>query len=217
MKNALSLILALLIFLSLLTACATTEEDVADPAGSAVNAEEIAASYKTLGDVLSDSVAEYREAGWFNGQYSYVFERDNVFFRATAPMSEELSNEVWSIDIMAEDHDEQLAALISPLEITKCENLSLFILSDDEMHALVGKTGAELLESGWTISGWNLDTSEFYLEYKCFLYDVTFDASLDGIPNDDDFDPIATIEPLTVKSVTFNDFGSASELDEAAG
>ena len=52
----------------------------------------------------------------------------------------------------------------------------------------------------------------FWMNKGLFEYEVTFDY--DGkMENTDDFDFEAAISPLTVRSVTFKDFGDVTDTD----
>ena len=134
-----------------------------------------------------------------------------------AELTPEQHDAIVALDIFDEDHDEKEKELVSPLKVTKCENLNEKKLSDDDMAALVGKTGAELLGSGWTSGmGYNLDSMEFYWEYAPFAYTVTFEKQ-EQLENTDDFDEEAAVASLKVVSVAFDGLGnSVTELPEYA-
>ena len=122
---------------------------------------------------------------------------------------------LFALDILDENHDEKEKELVSPLTVTKIENLNEKKLSDDDMTALVGKTGAELFNSGWTTGmGYDLESMEFYLEYAPFMYTVTFEKQ-EQLENTDDFDEKAAVASLKVVSVSFSGLGnSATEIPE---
>ena len=79
----------------------------------------------------------------------------------------------------------------------------------------LGKTGAELFDSGWTTGmGYDLESMEFYLEYAPFMYTVTFEKQ-EQLENTDDFDEEAAVASLKVVSVSFSGLGnSATEIPE---
>ena len=164
---------------------------------------------KTMGDVFA-----YEEKGnsFSETAYVYVFEMDGVYFRAVAEMPTDISDEVWAIDFFDEQRDEKIHELISGLEIKSLDNLSETILSDDAMKALVGKTGEELLNDGWDIWGYDLDSSTVWMNYGAFSYTVVFDGKLEITEESDEYE---AVKPLAVKSVTFDGLGSiSSDIDE---
>ena len=130
-------------------------------------------------------------------------------------LTPEQHDALFALDILDENHDEKEKELVSPLTVTKIENLNEKKLSDDDMAALVGKTGAELLDSGWTTGmGYDLESMEFYLEYAPFAYTVTFEKQ-EQLENTDDFDEEAAVASLKVVSVSFSGLGnSATEIPE---
>lgn len=222
MKSTIKTLLCLLLAACMLLALAACEAQKAEePTAEETPAEEApaqeteaaeaapagdASEFKTMGDVLAyDSV----NRGSSDTLYVYVFEKDGVFWRATAEISADISEALWDLDFFADDYDEQVDALIAPLPIMNLENLSELIPSQEELDALVGKTGQELKDDGWTIWSWQLDDLEFGMYYGPFSYTVVMEG--DYVPNENyDFDEDADFAPLTVKSVAFDGIGDAT-------
>lgn len=218
MKKALSLILALLLALSALTGCGT--KPAGDASRSAVvgndspavtEAEEIK-NLRTIGEVLSLESAQHQQSATVNNTHVYVFKMDGTIYRVAAHMPEETFDAIIELDITKDDYEEEMKKLISPLVIDRYENLSTAIPSQKLLDALVGKTGAELLDDGWEIYGYNLYEMKFYMDHGLFEYGVTFDGKL---TDSDDFDEYEAVKPLKVKSVVYSDLGSsATDLEE---
>ena len=105
-------------------------------------------------------------------------------------------------------------AIADTVPETFIENLSAQIPSQETLDALIGKTGEELLNDGWTCEGWtfegqNLNELVFHLNHGPFAYDVTFDGTED-LP--EDFDE-ANLNPLTVASITCSGIGDATAIE----
>ena len=143
----------------------------------------------------------------------YVFGLEGTYYRVIADTSKEEHEKLNKLDILDDDYDKQLAEAVSPLKITQREDLTDRILTQEEMDALVGKTGKELIEEGWESTGYNLEDMEFYLGHDCFYYTVTFDYDGPKMENTDDFDEYAAIEPLKVKKVEYMGLGDACNLE----
>ena len=202
MKKTLSLILVLALMLTALVACG---QKTASPAASAAPAE-----FKTFADILAQQDATNMQYSLGEGMLVYAFELNGVYYRASTAVDEATENAGFDLDYDDPEHDAKWAALIGPLAIENLENLSETIPSQAELDALVGKTGQELLDDGWTMWGGDCESLEFYLNHGAFTYTVQFE----GEPaNSDTFDWDEGIAPYTVKSATFSGLGDATELD----
>ncbi len=210
MKKAIVIILSLVLALSLFAACTKSGGDPA-PSENAPAENTTAAdvpSWKTIGEALALKGEGEFQSATLGKAFVLVFEKDGVYWRVIAELTPEQHDALFALDILDENHDDKEKELVSPLTVTKIENLNEKKLSDDDMTALVGKTGAELLGSGWTTGmGHNLDSMEFYWEYGPFAYIVTFEKQED-LENTDDFDEEAAVAQLKVASVTFDGLGN---------
>ncbi len=210
-KKWIALLLAAVCVCTLLVACGnktgpTESTDAAEPSQAADGIENV----KTIGEAMALLEDGELSAATYNKAYVVAFLKDGVYWRLIAELTPEQHAALWDLDILADDYEAKEKEILSQLAVTKCENLSEKILTDEEMAALVGKTGADLLNGGWTTGmGYNLDTMEFYMEYAPFQYLVTFEKQ-EELKNDDDFDEEAAISPLKVTSVSFESLGDSS-------
>ena len=220
MKKTLAIALALLMALTLLSACKPPVEirfgpDVPDVAGNdepaITDAPEIE-HLKTIADVyelIANGDAESRQSSTYECRHTCVFIMNDTIYRVSAPMSEETEAAIFAVDYADEDWEEQEKKLLAPLEIDTYQNLTTAIPSQKVLEQYVGMTGEELLDDGWTCSGYYLDEMQFYMDKGLFNYAVTFDGQLEM---KDDFDEEEAIKPLKVKSVAYMDLGNATEL-----
>ena len=201
MKKVLILLIAILFVVATFTACNSSKKDK----------DAVPGEFKTLGELIQAKGVEERQSAHSDHYYVYVYEQGGKFYRAVAALSEELSEQLFDLDIFDDNYEAKVIELISPLEIARLENLSETLPSLDEMNKWVGKTGEELFDAGWTNSGWNLDEMVFWMNYGAFQYDVVMEGSVTDYDSFDDED----INALIVKSVTFNgQLGDATEIDE---
>ena len=219
MKNTIALLLSLALILGL-TACGGSAALSASAAPEAENAESASAAqetqapeaadnaeFHTMADVFAYDSDNYASGGDF---YIYVFEKDGIIYRATAKFPPDVSEKVAAIDIFDEQYDAMVREAVAPLEIEKLDNLTEMIPPQEELDALVGKTGQDLLDAGWTIWSYQLDIMEFGLHHGPFAFTVVFDGELEMT---DDFDEYAAIAPLTIKSVTYDGIGDGTETE----
>ena len=88
------------------------------------------------------------------------------------------------------------------------------MLSEEDLDALKGKTGAELVKDGWTYNGsFDLENMEFWMDKGPFQYTVVFDGSADGA-NAENYDAEAETKDMKVKSVKFSMLGDATTLEQ---
>ena len=201
-KRLIAILLAAVCLCAMLAACGKTN----GPGTPAADTLDV----KTIGDAMALAAEGTAQNATYENAFVYVFEKDGTYWRLTAALTEEQSAALWELDILDEDYDGKQKELVSPLAVTKCENLNEKKLTDDEMKALVGKTGEDLLNDGWISGmGYNLDTMEFYLEKAPFSYTVVFEAQ-EKLENTDDFDEEEAIRPLKVVSVTFDGLGNTA-------
>ena len=207
MKKITAYVLILMLAVILCAGCGTSGDGKA-PSGSGASSEEIA-SWKTLGDLEE---YEYYGYGYSSETYVKVFIQNGVFYRAIAKLPSDISDTLFELSYEDPDHDQKQDELLAPIELVKVENLSEQILPQEQLDQLVGKTGEELLNEGWTAySSYNTETSEVYMDFGPFQYRITFEGTLDI--QDDDVE--AAIQSLKVKkAVFFNISSSATEVDE---
>ena len=210
MKIILALGLALVAVLMALTACTKTEPS---GAGQSAPSDFDPASLKTLADVYAASADGETQEGYSETEYVYVFQVNGVYYRAVAQLESDVSKELWDIEY-GEDQEQKIQALLGPVAVERVENLSEQIPSQEELDKLVGKTGQELFDDGWSYYYYNLEDMETGLYHGPFSYTVCFDYDGEPMENTDDFDFYAEFKDLTVSSVTFYGLGDATNLDE---
>jgi len=219
MKNTIALLLSLALILGL-TACGGSASSSASAAPETENAERASAAQETQTPEAADNAGFHTMADVFaydsdnyafgDDYYIYVFEKDGIIYRATAKFPTDVSEKVAAIDIFDEQYDAKVREAVAPLEIEKLDNLTEMIPPQEELDALVGKTGQDLLDAGWTIWSYQLDIMEFGLHHGPFAFTVVFDGELEMT---DSFDEYAAIAPLTIKSVTYDGIGDGTETE----
>ena len=214
MKRTTALFLALILALSLLTGCGSSAGTGGGETSSAtveigVEEDKIVSAAKTMGEVINLEGAEFRGRSFTDEDFVYLFELNGISYRAAAKLTPQLSEKLFELDINDSSYDDSVAELISSVEINQLDNLTRAIPPQKELDKLVGKTGQELLDDGWSCYGHNLDTMEFYMHHGLFSYLVVFDGDVDAKEEDED----KMIKALTVKSIAYDDLGEADNLE----
>ena len=209
MKKTVCLILTVMMMLALLAACGQTGGGAEPGAPEAATGTAAIESLETIGDAMGLESAEFRQSSTFNNKFVYAFQLDGTYYRVVASLTDEQQQALFDLDYDDPDYDAKEAEILSPLKIDTYDNLNDLIPPQEELDQWVGKTGQELMDEGWTISGWNLADMEFWLNYGPFMYTVIMEGSVEDPEEFDNED----IGPLVVQSVTWNDLGDASNLD----
>lgn len=218
MKKTVSLILALSLVLCIMAGCGSAAGSGSSSAGST---EDLPAdtvtkdldAAKTIGDLMAmDSVEETATAN-YDDYFVYVFTMDGTDYRAVCELTPEQAESLWSVDFEDENYEEKYRELAAPLEITRIDNLTASAPSQDELDALTGKTGQELMDAGWMTGGYNADTMEFFMNYKEYAFIVIFDGEFDQAAAEENGEDEA-IKNLVVKSVAYNGIGDGTYLEE---
>ena len=213
-KRTISTVLVLLMVLAL-AGCGSNNGGDSGSGGSGSGgsgAEVSLDSLKTMGDAFA---LETEEDQWavYEGKVVYAFKAGDTYYRVRASIPEDEQQAYWDIEFDDEEAEAKQHAIIDPLEIEQVENLSEQMLTQDELNALVGKTGQELVDEGWEYTGsYNLVDMLVWMTYGPFEYSITFDGSTDE-PNNDDFDIEATTQNMKVKSAEFSMLGDATDVE----
>ena len=202
MKKLLTLLLAAVMVFAL-AACGNS----AAPAGSA---EAQSGEITTLGDALRMGRETQYVGSWNDEQYVYVFDNNGIPTRVVADLTPELNetiDEIQFSDTLEEDEKEQkLLEAIGELPLVSVEDLSSYVLSQEELDALVGKTGQELLDAGWTDQGSHWDGGDglvVEMTQGIFDYEIHFNESAEFA---EDQSAEEVIPDLTVKSAAYYGF-----------
>lgn len=207
MKNTTKTLVATALALALmavpLAACSGQSESGGDSATDAAQGAPVdVSSLKTLGDVLSIE-GEQSSASWTEEQYVCVVDNGQTIIRATADLTPELYERMGELDFGDDSYDEQLIDLIGGAPLTSVEDLTAAKIPQEELDALVGKTGQDLLDAGFTFASYYFYGGEetgAYMDNGMLTYDVTFDAS---ITEADTEDGGAALTGATVTAISY--------------
>lgn len=169
-------------------------------------------SLKTIGDVMALETEDMQSAV-YEDVVVFAFKLGDTYYRVRAAISPDKAQEYFDIDYMDEDHEEKEKAIIAPLEIDSVEDLNDQILSQSELDSLVGKTGQELVEAGWTYNGSHmLEDMEIWMDYGPFLYSVFFDGEV-AEADYESFEDEEGTKDMKVVSAKFNMLGNATNIE----
>ena len=154
-------ILLVLATACLFTACGGGESDGGSGGGG---------DYKTLADIYAAEPSDFMES-YDTEYYACTFTtQDGVTYRAEAATTEDIYNQCDAIPFEDEDHDAKVKEILGPLEITRIDDISFMMPSDEETQALIGKTAGELQDEGFDL--------QYYTSYEG---DITVSACKDYV------------------------------------
>ncbi|MDO4532718.1 MAG: hypothetical protein Q4C36_03245 [Coriobacteriia bacterium] len=163
--------------------------------GSGSTPAQTSSEFATLGDVLA-AETESMTSTFDEKRYVCVFSVDGTWWRVEADLEEGFSdklNEVWTED------QAKVEELLSPIAVTKAETLEA--PSDEEVSALVGKTGAELKADGYEYSAGTLvvngNETDCVAVKGSFDYLITFDGK---VADENTDDPAGAVAELKVNA-----------------
>ena len=159
--------------------------------------------FKTLADVFA-AEGELYAFSISPDKFASAFPVDGVYYRVEAEIPADVYEKLDAIDFFDETREEQEQALLSPLPVTRVGDLSNGIPAKEELDALVGLTGQDLLEMGFEYgSGYSFwDKAEMYLVQGLYEYHVYFNEKVPEMENyDEALDEL--MPTLTVEKVEF--------------
>ena len=141
--------------------------------------------------------------------FAAAFEKDGASYRIEAVIPADIAAQLDAIDFFDEQRDQKYEALLSPLPITRVGDLSAILPAQEELDALVGMTGQELLDLGFEFgAGYSFwESTDFYLTRGLVEYQVTFREKM---PQMEDYDDVLEelFGPLTVQKVQIDGLSS---------
>ena len=165
--------------------------------------------YKTLADVFAvfkktndqGDTPRY-SSSIVETMYAVAFEDGGACYRVEAAIPADVFEKLDAIDFFDEQREEKQEVLLGPLPVTRVGDLSAVLPAQEELDALVGMTGEELLDMGFEYGmGYSFwETTDFYLTRGLVDYVVTFNEK---VPEMDDYDDVLDelIRPMTVQKV----------------
>jgi len=161
---------------------------------------------KTMGDILG--LPTYGTST-SPTQVIQAIELNGVVYRVIADLTQEQSDAIFALDMSDPEFDRKYNELVAPLEITRIENVSEIIPTQEQMDVIVGRTGEQLLNDGWTAWYYNAEEDVVGMYHTFFAYKVKFDKPLgnfDGEIEDQ-------IKDLTVVEVAYDGIGDVARQD----
>lgn len=172
-----------------LTACSGGEstDDASSSSTTSQTASTDSSSWKTVSDVpILDGMYSW---GYDDVNWVCVLESNGTFYRIVVKLDDEANKRIEEIDWDKGEVEKQTLDAIANLPLASVEDLSGDVVSQEELDALVGKTGQELVDAGFVFESYYMyggeqtgaTFSKGYLAYM-FTFDVSIaeDATEDG-------------------------------------
>lgn len=203
-KKLTAMALALVLSTIPLAACggqASTGDDAATDQSTQAATIDVS-GWKTVGDAAAGATAR-STSSWDENYIVSAYDYDGVPVRVVAQMTPEVSEALNGLDIFEEDYEEQFEKTIADLPIVEAQDLSSEMLSQEQIDALIGKKGQDLLNDGFALSCYTVYGGEetgAMMDKGLVSYDVMFEGT---VAEPDDSDGGAAIKDMKVNSITF--------------
>lgn len=191
-KQLVTLAMAATLGIMPLAACAGTGSATADDASSPATATQTApldaTSWTTLGDALANADNEFISYSHNDTYFVCVFHAGDSRIRLVGEMDPSIELSFADLDIDADDYNKQFAGIVGDLKLLSAEDITDQALSQEELNALVGKTGQELLDEGFVFEDYYFYGGEetgANFGKECFAYNITFDTHIDESQTED--------------------------------
>lgn len=168
--------------------------------------------WKTVGDALATKTATI-SSNWDDRNYVTIFQANDSYFRIVAAMNPTANEKADAVDCCSFDYDEQVEEAVGGLALTNVEDITGDKASQAELDGLVGKTGKELADAGYTFEKYRVsdgDETRVQFDKGLFSYLFTFDVPAPSLKTKDDG---AAIWDAAVKSAEF--LGAAKNAVDA--
>ena len=164
-----------------LAACSTGQNgnDASSSASTTQTTTTDTSSWKTVGDVpVLDGPYSW---GYDDAKFICVFESNGTYYRIIVRLDDEANKRIEQIDWEKGEVERQTLDAISGLPVESIEDLSADMVSQEELDALVGKTGQDLVDEGYVFESYYMyggeETGATFCK-GCLAYTFTFDASI---------------------------------------
>lgn len=165
-----------------LTACgsqsASSDADSSATASQTVTSN--SSGWKTLGDALAAQTSLF-SSEYDDKYYVCGFQAGDSFYRVVAKLDAETNQKIDDVDWSKGDADKQIEEAISGLPLQSVEDLTSEMVPQDELDKLVGKTGKDLADAGYTFVSYFMyggeETGVTFVKGS-LAYMFTFDASV---------------------------------------
>ena len=215
-KTGIVVVIALVMSLCALplTACSGQSSPSSSQGDNNASATEIS-NWKTLGDALANQTGLIA-CGTDDETYVIVFAAGDQTYRAIAKMQPAAAKALEELDFFNPDDKQKIIDAASNLELISAEEISGDMISQDELDSYVGKTGQDLIDSGFTFENYYMygdDQTGASMSHGYYSYEFTFDVQ---VPEDKAEDEGAAIMSAKVTEAQSSGNLSSSALDPAA-
>ena len=140
--------------------------------------------FATLGDVFNAETEEFSST-YDEQRYVCAFKLDGQWWRVEAPLESGMYEQ---IDKLWVEHQEKVEELVSPLAISKVEGFDT--PSEDDLDALVGKTGGELTAEGFKFIPGSAVAGDSETDCNATMGFFDYVISFDGVVPDENTDDL---------------------------
>ncbi len=150
--------------------------------------------YKSFGEII-DTIGEddYLNYMIMNDQLLVIDEKDGRHYQFSAMLSQEVIDQYDELDVLSDDYEDRVFALISDIEIEDCIDFTDVTIPQNELDDYIGSEVQAMVDDGFEIVGFSYveDNCSVYVSKDLLIYmaevEVPEDFDMDMEPEDEDF------------------------------
>ncbi len=166
---------------------------------------------KTIGDAFKLKTEKNYPATLGN-HYIYGIKTKTAVIRIVADMPEDVLKKYNDVDFFDKERDKKQNDIVKDLEITRLDDYTKEIPSQQELDKLIGKKGSDLAKEGYNSTGYGIsgDSAVFSYSKGHISFDVEFNEKVNKTEN---FDAEKATKDLTVKSISYTGLAQSTLFD----
>lgn len=201
--NKILCFLLVLIMAAAFTACGGNSDGGSDSESSDTEV-------KTMGEIFALEVDD-QTLSVAPDKVVYIYTIDGKPTRVEAAITEEMYSEIDAIPFDDEDRDAKIHKILEGVEVTRTDDMSEYVPTDEEVEALVGKTGQELIDAGFDMEACivdgNVTTVNAARDYAEYMLEF------DGTVDDESDEWAAELAELKVTSASYTGLAYTAVTD----
>ncbi len=156
----------------------------------------------TMGEVMK-AEADTTMSSCTEKYFVYVSEKDGKPVRYIAEITKDIYDQIDAVSVSDPLREEKIAEIVAGLKVTRTDDLSSQIPTQEELDALKGEKGQKLLDEGFTVEGIGFDEENnptFVVQNGVYELNI---VSEEGVDTSENPDASALFAGCTIKSAEY--------------
>lgn len=161
---------------------------------------------QVIGDILA--LPSYG-SGYTDKIYVAAFELNGTLYRVSADLDEETAGKLFELSYDDPERDQKEIELIKDLPVTRIDNLSEAVPSEEELAGYEGKVISDLLQEDWIVSGYDSYDMVCFMVHGVNAYRVSVEGEFDNSADN----PEEAVRNMKVVHMEYNGVGDIFIFD----